>query len=88
MNTADMIELHPTNGHQNMTEPFPKIRRVTETAGRRSIGRTTDSTPLLNRLIHRNWEMFVIWGFVLVSFAAFFLCLWAISAKCHGDWPL
>jgi hypothetical protein len=32
--------------------------------------------------------MLVIWGFVVVSFAAFFFCLWALSAKCHGDWPL
>jgi hypothetical protein len=83
-----MIELHPTSGHQSMTEPFPKTGRVTETAERRSIGRTSDSTLLLNRSIHRNWEMFFIWGFVVVSFAAFFFCFWAISAKCHGNWPL
>lgn len=83
-----MTELHPTSGHQIMTESFSKTHRVTETAERCSIGRTTESTPLLNRLIHRNWEMFLIWSFVVVSFAAFFFCLWVISAKCHGDWPL
>jgi hypothetical protein len=82
-----MTELHPSNGHQIVTEPFSKIRRVTEASERRSIERTSDSAPLLNRSIHRNWEMFVIWSFVVVSFAAFFSCLWVISAKCRGDWP-
>jgi hypothetical protein len=32
-----MTELHSTSGHQSMTEPFPKTRRVIETAERRSI---------------------------------------------------
>ena len=82
-----MTEHHPTTGHQIMTEPFPKTRRVTETAERRSIGRTTDSAPHLNRSIHLNWEMFAIWCFVVFSFAAFFFCFWAILAKCRGDWP-
>ncbi len=80
-----MTELHPTNGHQLLTEPFPKTRRVTGTAGRSLIGRTRDSTPLLNRAILRNWEMFVIWGFVVVSFAAFFLAGYIIRVKCHGQ---
>jgi hypothetical protein len=31
--------------------------------------------------------MFVIWSFVVVSFAAFVFCFWAIAAKCHGTWP-
>jgi hypothetical protein len=70
-----------------MREPFPKTRRVTETAEQRSIGRTSERTPLLNRSIHLNWEMFMIWGLVVVSFAAFFFCHGAIAAKCHGDWP-
>ena len=86
INTADMTELHPTSGHQSMTKPFPKTRWATETAERRSIERTGDSAPLLDKFDHRNWDMFVIWSFVVVSFAAFFFCLWAISAKCHGDW--
>jgi hypothetical protein len=70
-----------------MTEPFAKTRRVTEASERRSIERTSDSAPLLNRSNHRNWELFVIWSFVVVSFAGFFFCLWVISAKCRGDWP-
>jgi hypothetical protein len=82
-----MTELHPTSGHQSMTEPFPKTRRVIETAERRSIERTSDSAPLLDKFNHRNWDMFVIWSFVVVSFAAFFFCLWAISAKCHAIGP-
>jgi hypothetical protein len=86
INTTDMTKLHPSNGHQIMTEPFSYTRLVTEASERRSVERTSDSAPLLNRSIHR-WEMFVIWNFVVVSFAAFFFCLWAISAKCHGDWP-
>jgi len=82
-----MTELHPTSGHQSMMEPSPKNRRVIETAERRSIERTSDRAPLLDKFNHRNWEMFVIWSFVVVSFAAFFFCLWAISAKCHAIGP-
>jgi len=32
-----------------------------------------------------SWEMLLIWGFVVFSFAAFFFCLWAISAKVRGE---
>ena len=81
-----MTELHPTSGHQGMTEPFPKTRLVIETAERLSIEQTSDSAPLLDSFDPRNWDRFVIWSFVVISFAAFFFCLWAISAKCHGDW--
>jgi len=69
-----------------MTEPFPKTLRVSETAERRSTERTSDSAPLLDKFNHPNWDMFLIWSFVVVSFAAFIFCLWAISAKCRGDW--
>jgi hypothetical protein len=55
-----MTELHPTSGHQGMTEPFPKTRLVIETAERLSIEQTSDSAPLLDRCVHRNWDMFVI----------------------------
>jgi hypothetical protein len=79
-----MTELHPSNGHQIVTEPFSKTWRVTEASERRSIERTSDSAPLLNRSIHRNWEMFVIWSFVVVSFAALFVAGYVIWAKCHG----
>jgi len=83
-----MTKLNPTNGYQSVTESMPKARRVTETAERRSIERTSDTAPLLNRAIHRkNWEMFWIWSFVVVMFAALFFCFWAILAKCRGDWP-
>lgn len=82
-----MTELDPTSGHQIITEPFSKTRRVTGTAERRSIERTSDRTPLLNRPIHRNWEMFVIWSFAVFSFLAFFLCLYVIAAKCKGNSP-
>ena len=82
-----MTELHPTSGHQIMTEPFSKTRRMNEAAERRSIGRATDRTPLLNRSIDRNWEMFVIWGFVVVSFAAFFFAGYIIWVKCHSAGP-
>jgi hypothetical protein len=79
-----MTELHPTSGHQGMTEPLPKTRLVIETAERLSIEQTSESAPLLDKFNHRNWDMFVIWSFVVVSFAAFFFCLWAISAKCRN----
>jgi hypothetical protein len=65
-------------------ELSPKARRVTEAAERRLIGRTSDSAPLLNRSIHRNWEMFVIWSFVVVSFAVFLVAGYIIWVKCHS----
>jgi hypothetical protein len=81
-----MTELHPTNDHQSMREPFPTTRRVSESVERHSIAQTSDSTPLRNRFTW-NWEMIVIWGLVVFSFAALYFCLWVISAKCRGDWP-
>lgn len=79
-----MTELHPTSGHQSMTQPIPKTRRVTEIAERGSIERTSGSAPLLDKFVHRNWDMFVIWSFVVVSFAALFVAGYIISVKCHG----
>jgi hypothetical protein len=34
---------------------------------------------------HPNWEMFVIWSLVVVSFAALFFAGCVIWAKCHGQ---
>ena len=33
------------------------------------------------------WENLVIWGFVVVSFAALLFCFYYISAKCRGALP-
>jgi len=70
-----------------MMEPFSKARLVTGASERRSIERTSDSTPLRNKFIQRNLEMFLIWSFVVFCFAVFFFFLWVISAKCRGDRP-
>lgn len=83
---TDMTELHPTSGRQLLPGPFPKTGRVTETVERRSIGRTSHSTPRQNRSIHRDWVMFVIWSFVVLSFAAFFFAGYIILLKCHSHW--
>lgn len=75
-----MPELHPINGHQITAKPVSNTRRV--------IGASEcDSAPFVDESMRRNWEMFMIWSFVVVSFAAFFFCLWDISATCHGDQP-
>jgi hypothetical protein len=82
-----MIALHRKNSQQMTTPLLSNASRLAEDSARSTIvhesenaSRHTDS----NRL---NWEMLVIWSFVVFSFAAFFFCFWAISAKCHGDWP-
>ncbi|HXJ71333.1 MAG TPA: hypothetical protein VNM37_00725, partial [Candidatus Dormibacteraeota bacterium] len=40
-----MTEIHPSNGHQIMTEPFSKTRRVTEASERGAIGRGGPPCP-------------------------------------------
>lgn len=80
-----MTELHPSNGQQITAKPRSNTRRVTQGAERRSIEPTSEGAPLLNRSIPRNWQMFLIWSFVVFSFAAFFFCFWVIAAKCRGD---
>jgi hypothetical protein len=58
-----MTKLHPNDGLHIVTEPFSKTRRVTEAPERRSIERTSDSTPLPNTSIQQNWEMVAILEF-------------------------
>jgi len=41
--------------------------------------------PRSNKSSHMNWEMFAIWSFMVVSFAAFFYVVYMIWARCHGD---
>jgi hypothetical protein len=82
-----MTKLLPTSGHQSMTAPFPKTRRVTEASEPRSIKRTSGSAPLPNTSSHLNWAMLAIWGCVVLSFAAFFFAGYIIWVKCHSDWP-
>lgn len=84
-NSTNMTELHPTSDYQIITEPFSKARRVTGAPEPRSLERTRDSAPIRTRSIHGKWEMLVIWGFVVFSFAAFFSCGFILWLKCHGD---
>ena len=80
-----MIALHRNNSQQ-MTPPLlSNASRLAEDSARSTIvhesenaSRHTDS----NRL---NWEMLVIWGFVVLSFAALIFCIFILFAKCHSD---
>jgi hypothetical protein len=44
----------------------------------------THDRPRKRALLHLNWEMFAIWSFVVVSFAAFFVAGYVMWAKCQG----
>jgi len=37
-----------------------------------------------NKSSHLNWQMFAIWSFVVVCFAALFFAGYVIWAKCNG----
>ena len=82
-----MIALHRNNGQQITTALLSSAYRVTEDSERSTIEHESENAPRHTESSHLNWEMLAIWSLVVSSFAAFFFCLWAISAKCHGDWP-
>ncbi len=86
-NTTEMTKLFPRNGDPILKESLSKTARVTEASEPRSLVPSSHRARLLNRANHRNAEMFVIWSFMFFSFGALFFCLWAIAAKCHGNWP-
>jgi hypothetical protein len=83
-----MIALHRDNGQQITTALLSNASQVTEGAERSPVAHESENAPRYDESSHRNWEMLAIWSFVVFSFAAFLFCLWAISAKCRGDWPL
>ena len=78
-----MTELHPNNGNPLMKDRLLKPRTVIDAAKRGSIEGANDSTQRLSRSIRRNWEMIVIWSFVVLSFAVFLLCGFILWAKCQ-----
>jgi hypothetical protein len=72
--------------HRNTTVLL-NARRFTEDSERPLIASKRENGPRPKNPRHLNWEMVVIWSFVIFSFAALFFCFWAISAKCRGEWP-
>jgi len=76
-----MTELHPNHSHQVTTDLLSKVCRMTE-AERRPI-EPRAFVPRSNKSSHLNWEMLVIWSFVVVSFAALFFAGYVIWAKCQ-----
>ena len=86
--TSGMMALHRNNGRQITTAMLSNARRVTQDSRRQLFAPENGSGPRVEKTSHVNWELLMIWSFVVFSFAAFFFCLWVISAKCHGDWPL
>ncbi len=83
-----MITHHRNNGQQFTTERRLNVHPWTEDSERRRRDHGSDSAPRRPGSGRLHWEMLLIWAFVVFSFAASFFCLWAISAKCNGDWPL
>jgi hypothetical protein len=49
------------------------------------LDRKNQSDPRPSNSNHLNWEMFAIWSFVVVSFAALFIAGYVIWVKCHGE---
>ena len=82
-----MTELHPTNRHQSMTEPFSITPPVIQASERCPIESERVCAQSPSRSSHPDWTMLAIWGLVVFSFAAFFFCFWVISARCRGEWP-
>ena len=78
-----MIERHPYSGRQVAIDLGLEIHRVLEDSERRPI-EPRALGPRSNKSNHRNWEMFAIWSFVVVSLAALFFARYLIWAKCNG----
>lgn len=83
-----MITLHRNNSHHFTTVQISNASCAKEDDKRRRREHGSDSAPRRPESGRLHWEMLLIWVFVVFSFAASFFCLWAISAKCNGDWPL
>jgi hypothetical protein len=49
-----------------------------------NLDRKSESDPRPNKSNLLNWEMFAIWSFVVSSFAALFVAVYVIWAKCQG----
>ncbi len=79
-----MIERHRDSGLQVATDLGSEILRAIEDSERRPIGRDSESAPPPNKSPHLNWEMLVIWSFVVFSFAALFAAGYIIWTKCNG----
>jgi len=82
-----MIALHRNNGLQITAVYLSNASRLAEDSERTTIKPESENTPCHKECSHLDWQMVAIWSFVVFSFAALCFCLWAISAKCHGDWP-
>jgi hypothetical protein len=70
-----------TNGRQTETCFSSSPHRATGDSGP---NRESEISPQPNPSHRLNWEMFAIWSFVAVSFAALFVAGYVIWAKCHG----
>ena len=46
------------------------------------------SAPSGTKARRENLELFAIWSYVALSFAALFFSLYVIWAKCQGNWHL
>jgi len=73
-----------SGSHQIATNLFSKTLRATEESKPLPIKRESVSDPRPNKPNHPNWEMFALWSFVAVCFAALFVAGYIIWAKCHG----
>jgi hypothetical protein len=82
-----MTKLHPNNGNQIATGPFPRALPATKASERCSIESDRECVQSPNSSSHLDWTMIAVWGFVVFSFAALFFCFWAIAARCNGGWP-
>jgi hypothetical protein len=82
-----MTELHPSNGHQTITEPLSETRRVTNHSERHPAEHERATGPLTNRASRLDWAMIQVWSFAIFSFAALIFALNVIWAKCCGDQP-
>lgn len=52
-----------------------------------NLNQKNESDPRPNESNHLNWELFVIWSLVVVSFVALFFAGYSIWAKCQGNSP-
>jgi hypothetical protein len=78
-----MITLQRNKDHRITVPLLSNAHRLKEGPKRPSIEPEIKSSPRLATGGDVNLVRLLIWGFVLISFVAFFFCGWLLWAKCH-----
>jgi hypothetical protein len=73
-----------SDGSQTAMGLFAKSNQATRNPGRFATNHESGNDAHANKSNRPNWEMFAIWGLLVVSFAAFFVAGYVVWDKCQN----